>query len=156
MNQAGQYFKDSHVVTQWSAQDCMTLDNLPYIGYFAAGKSNWYVLTGFRKWGMTGSMMGALLIRDMLTGVKNDLETVVSPQRGLGLSALSTLAKEGSKSAQGLFKGRILKNGPVCPHLGCRLEWNPDEKSFDCPCHGSRFDEKGRLLDNPAQVNINE
>ena len=41
-----------------------------------------------------------------------------------------------------------------CPHMGCQLEWNPDEKSWDCPCHGSRFDFRGRLLDNPAQEDI--
>lgn len=38
-----------------------------------------------------------------------------------------------------------------CPHLGCRLEWNPAELSWDCPCHGSRFDYTGKLLNNPAQ-----
>ena len=41
-----------------------------------------------------------------------------------------------------------------CPHLGCQLEWNPDEKSWDCPCHGSRFDYQGRLLDGPAQTDL--
>jgi len=41
-----------------------------------------------------------------------------------------------------------------CPHLGCQLEWNPDEKSWDCPCHGSRFDYKGNLIDNPAQEDL--
>ena len=38
-----------------------------------------------------------------------------------------------------------------CTHLGCQLEFNPDEKSWDCPCHGSRFDYKGNLLGGPAQ-----
>ncbi len=37
-----------------------------------------------------------------------------------------------------------------CTHLGCQLEWNPDEKSWDCPCHGSRFDIEGNPIDNPA------
>ena len=41
-----------------------------------------------------------------------------------------------------------------CPHLGCQLEWNPDEKSWDCPCHGSRFDYRGNLIDNPAQEDL--
>ena len=41
-----------------------------------------------------------------------------------------------------------------CPHLGCRLEWNPAELSWDCPCHGSRFDYTGKLLNDPAQTGI--
>ena len=41
-----------------------------------------------------------------------------------------------------------------CPHLGCRLEWNPDEKSWDCPCHGSRFDFRGNRLSAPAQTSL--
>ena len=41
-----------------------------------------------------------------------------------------------------------------CPHLGCQVEWNPDEKTWDCPCHGSRYDFTGRLIDNPAQEGL--
>ena len=37
-----------------------------------------------------------------------------------------------------------------CPHLGCELVWNPDEKSWDCPCHGSRFDYKGNVITGPS------
>lgn len=40
---------------------------------------------------------------------------------------------------------------PICPHMGCVLSWNRDERSWDCPCHGSRFDYTGRLLNDPAQ-----
>ena len=43
-----------------------------------------------------------------------------------------------------------------CPHLGCRLEWNPAELTWDCPCHGSRFDYTGKLLNDPAQKRIDE
>jgi Rieske Fe-S protein len=37
-----------------------------------------------------------------------------------------------------------------CPHLGCALKWNKTEHTWDCPCHGSRFDENGKLIDGPA------
>lgn len=43
---------------------------------------------------------------------------------------------------------------PNCAHLGCRLSFNPELKSWDCPCHGSRFDVDGNLIDNPAMKNL--
>ncbi len=49
-------------------------------------------------------------------------------------------------------KGELHSISAKCPHMGCELTWNPDEKSWDCPCHGSRFDVDGNLLDNPAKV----
>lgn len=50
--------------------------------------------------------------------------------------------------------GKLHKISARCPHLGCELTWNPDEKSWDCPCHGSRFDVDGKLLDNPSKKNL--
>ena len=50
--------------------------------------------------------------------------------------------------------GQIHAVPAKCPHLGCQLEWNPDELSWDCPCHGSRFDVDGRLLEGPAQTDL--
>lgn len=47
--------------------------------------------------------------------------------------------------------GELHQISARCSHMGCELTWNPDEKSWDCPCHGSRFDVDGRLLDNPAK-----
>lgn len=47
--------------------------------------------------------------------------------------------------------GELHSISAKCPHMGCELTWNPDEKSWDCPCHGSRFDVDGKLLDNPAE-----
>jgi glycine/D-amino acid oxidase-like deaminating enzyme/nitrite reductase/ring-hydroxylating ferredoxin subunit len=43
---------------------------------------------------------------------------------------------------------------PVCPHMGCIIEFNGLESSWDCPCHGSRFDVEGRLLNGPATAGL--
>jgi len=47
-------------------------------------------------------------------------------------------------------EGALTGLSPVCPHLGCFVHWNNAEKSWDCPCHGSRFDTQGRVLNGPA------
>jgi glycine/D-amino acid oxidase-like deaminating enzyme/nitrite reductase/ring-hydroxylating ferredoxin subunit len=46
--------------------------------------------------------------------------------------------------------GKLYERSAVCPHLGCIVSWNSAERSWDCPCHGSRFDSKGDVLNGPA------
>ncbi|MBQ7796655.1 MAG: FAD-dependent oxidoreductase [Lachnospiraceae bacterium] len=134
---------------RWAAQDCMTIDKLPYIGRFSKSRPNWYVATGFGKWGMTNSMIAAMAIRDMILGRTDPDWQCVSPERKLTKKAVGTLMKEAAATT----KNFLTPERPRCPHLGCRLVWNPHEKSWDCPCHGSRFAEDGGIIDNPAQKN---
>lgn len=149
-----QWYPDCTPAARWSAQDCMTMDGVPYIGRYAASRPDWYVATGFRKWGMTSAMISAMVIGDQICGIKNEYEEIFSPQRfHLQASALN-LAADVGQSAKGLAKGAFSSAAPRCPHLGCQLEWNPAEHTWDCPCHGSRFDHGGRLIHGPAQEDI--
>ncbi|MGN0669882.1 MAG: NAD(P)/FAD-dependent oxidoreductase, partial [Oscillospiraceae bacterium] len=65
---AERYYPAANPVNLWSAQDCMTLDGLPYVGNYSANTPDWYVMTGFNKWGMTNAMAAAEIIRDKILG----------------------------------------------------------------------------------------
>lgn len=140
---AKRHFPDSKIKYSWAAQDCMTLDYVPYIGRYSSGTEDLFVASGFNKWGMTGSMVSAKLLTDMMLGRKSPYEEVFAPSRTiLRPQILSNLFE----SAVGL----LTPKAPRCPHLGCALNRNSVEHTWDCPCHGSRFTENGELIDNPA------
>jgi glycine/D-amino acid oxidase-like deaminating enzyme/nitrite reductase/ring-hydroxylating ferredoxin subunit len=52
--------------------------------------------------------------------------------------------------------GAIHKRSAVCPHLGCVVAWNECEKTWDCPCHGSRYSAEGRVYQGPANTDLSE
>ena len=140
---AKHYYPNAWHASRWATQDCMTLDGIPYIGRYANGTQNLYVATGFNKWGMTSSMVAASLLTDLVQGKKNSYEMLYSPSRSILRPQLAVNAAEA-------LLGWITPTVPRCPHLGCALKYNPQEHSWDCPCHGSRFSQDGKLLDNPS------
>lgn len=187
---AGKLYPQSREAAFWSAQDCITADNVPFIGRYASDRPDWFVATGFQKWGMTSSMVSAMIIRDMICGTENPWAEVFSPSR-FSAEEIPQIMKDSGKAVKGLTKRffhipdetsarlapghgavvetesgkagvyktedqKIYKVDIVCPHLGCELVWNPDEKTWDCPCHGSRFDYKGNLIEGPAQEGITD
>lgn len=189
LGRAQELFANCREAARWSAQDCVTLDGVPYIGRFSASTPNWYVATGFAKWGMSASMVAALLIAGEIAGEAPEWAEVFSPSRFQLSATAQSLATETAQTLKGrsreLFsipqttldalptghggiveaegrKAGVYKDeagqchvvNPHCPHLGCQLEWNPDEKSWDCPCHGSRFSYDGALMNGPAQTGL--
>lgn len=140
---AKEYYPRSQEVCAWATQDCMTLDSVPYIGRYSRSTPDLYVATGFNKWGMTSSMVAAMILTDMIQERKNKYEEVYSPYRGIFHPQLAVNMIES-------VKGLVTVKTPRCPHLGCALKYNKQEHSWDCPCHGSRFEKSGKLIDNPA------
>ncbi len=140
---AKKHFPEAHESYAWSNQDCMTLDGVPYIGHYSSMTPDLYVATGFNKWGMTSSMVSAMLLTDMIIGQKPDYAEVYSPHRSM---LKPQLFINGFESIVNL----LAPTGKRCPHMGCALKYNKTENTWECPCHGSRFDQDGRLIDNPA------
>ena len=140
---ADKYYPNLKATNYWATQDCITLDEMPYIGKYSARTSDLLVATGFNKWGMTGAMLSSMLLSDIVMCRKNDFADVFSPSRNILKPQLFVNVFESTTNLLSFSKKR-------CPHLGCALKWNKAEHSWDCPCHGSRFSEKGKLLDNPA------
>ena len=185
---AERLYPESRPAACWSAQDCITADGIPFIGQYAASHPDWFIATGFQKWGMSSAMVSAMLLRDLICGRENPYEEVFAPSR-FSAEEIPQLMKDGGKAVKGLAKrvfhipaetaaalernhgavvetpqgkagvyktedGTVCQVDLVCPHMGCELAWNPDERSWDCPCHGSRFDCEGNLKDGPAQEGI--
>lgn len=140
---ASSFYPTSTEYCRWATQDCMSLDGIPYIGNYSKNTPNLYVASGFNKWGMTSSLVAAMLLTDLITGKGNPYADVFSPSRSI---LRPQLAINASESSLNLIKPTV----PRCPHMGCALKWNHHEHSWDCPCHGSRFDKEGELLNNPA------
>lgn len=146
-NFAKKYFPGSYEAYRFATQDCITLDKMPYIGQYSAKTPNFYVATGFNKWGMTWSMAAAKMLCDIIFENDNSYVSFFSPSRSIFHPGLAVNTFEAITNLISFSKKR-------CPHMGCALKRNKYEHSWDCPCHGSRFDANGKLLDNPSTSNL--
>lgn len=181
---ADKIFTVENIPYRWSTQDCMTLDGIPYIGNFTSNTPNLYIATGFGKWGMTNSMVSAMLLRDLIIKNESPWQDVYNPSRKTILASAKNFIVENFNVAQQLIdgklapasedadvnsnEGKILKIddkrvgvyrddenrlhivNTTCTHMGCELSWNSAERSWDCPCHGSRFSYEGKIIEGPA------
>lgn len=182
---AKKYYPDEKVLKKWNAEDCISLDKLPYIGQVSSFLPNVYVATGYKKWGMTLSNVATDIIVDIIRGSKNPYADIFSSLRlqpiknheemknmiidsskGLIIDKLkqadileSELPNDCGKIIEienqkvGVYKdknGKLFAINPICTHLGCLLIWNQIDRTWDCPCHGSRFRYDGKNIYDPA------
>ena len=143
-----EYFPEYNIKYRWAAQDCISLDNVAYIGRYSPSLQDVFVATGFNEWGMTTSMIAAEIISDMVVGKTNEYSDVFLPNRSVLSSQLLINLGE-------TIYNYLIPTTKRCSHMGCALRWNGAEHTWDCACHGSRFNEKGKLINNPAMKNVN-
>lgn len=181
---ANDIFTVEDIPYRWSTQDCMTLDDLPYVGHYTSDTPNLYIATGYGKWGMTNSTASAVILRDLIVHGKSPYQDAYNPSLKTIAASAKEFVKENLNVAKELILGKVttlsedydLKNGEAniinalgertgayrdeqgklhlvnttCTHMGCELQWNSAETSWDCPCHGSRFNYDGEVIEGPA------
>jgi len=181
---ANETFTVEDIPYRWSTQDCMTLDELPYVGHFTSDTPNLYIATGYGKWGMTNSMASSMILSDLIVFGESAWQDVYNPSRHTIAASAKNFVVENLNVAKELIGGKIsplppdadigLGEGKVieaegqragayrdeqgtlhvinttCTHMGCELSWNSAEKSWDCPCHGSRFSYTGDIIEGPT------
>ena len=129
----------------WSGQDCISIDQIPYIGRHNRLDKNIYVATGFNFWGFTWAMASSFILMDLIEkGIKCEL---TDPRR-------IAINKELLSNLKTSIKHLVTFKKPRCKHLGCALNYNKLENTWECPCHGSRYDEYGNVIDGPSLKNI--
>jgi len=137
---------------RWSSQDGITLDGVPYVGRITPRSRRILTATGFAKWGMTGGTAAAAVLAELLeSDVRSPAAELLDPWRLTVRASLPSLLKENAQVGLHFVGDQIARrSAPRCTHLGCKLDWNSGERSWDCPCHGSRFAADGSVLEGPA------
>lgn len=177
-------FGVEEIAYRWSTQDMVSFDRLPYIGQLTPLNKHTYVATGFSLWGMSKSMMSAMILSDLILGKENPwanlydatrptpfvtqesikenldvgihwvgdrLKGLLDSSEQVGIGEGKVVTENGNQiGAYRDESGSLHKVSAVCSHLGCIVAWNPAEKSWDCPCHGARYNCEGEVIQAPA------
>lgn len=169
----------------WHTHDIMTNDSLPFIGRINQENPNFYIATGFNKWGMTNSIISSLIIRDLIDKKETKYQKIFAPDRKLNFEKFKNFFVDGYQNMKSIGKAKLIRqqsfyqdcvqityeNGirigiyidetgkihkvrNLCPHMKCNLIFNTLDKTWDCPCHGSRFDIDGNVIEGPSVYDI--
>ena len=146
---ARQHFDVASVEARWSAQDYSPVDHVPYIGRSPRRDHVW-VATGYRKWGTTTAIVAGRMIADGISGADNPWTEVFDATRVDPAGSVAEFVKSNAHVVKPFVHGHVGPKSKRCTHLGCTVNYNEAEQSWDCPCHGSRFDAAGGVLEGPA------
>lgn len=143
------YLGNAQATGVYEGAETYAADGLPYIGAYSNKTPNLFVATGYGSNGLLGSMTAARLISARVLGLTEDSAYVFSGQRS-GNSVLFSEAVSAAVMARRYLGSMVHLFAPRCPHMGCKLTYCQERKLWECPCHGSRFDDIGHLLNAPS------
>ena len=173
-----EHFPWAHETHAWSAQDYVPAHALPYAGPLLPGRQEILLAGGYSKWGLTNGVAAALALTGQILDGHMEWAEVFHPWRSRELRGLPGGALVNAEVGVEMLRGwiRPLLGSPdvrydrpgtpttqaaggqrlsaVCTHLGGIVRWNDAERSWDCPLHGSRFDEDGEVLEGPATCGL--
>ncbi len=166
----------------WSNNDVITSDYMPYIGSISSKDKNFFIATGYNTWGMTNGTLAGEIVADMITKRVNKYGELFDSLRHNGFSKIIRFPIDMGCSVKAYLKSteNNVNNKRVtytkidgrdvatyedddgikhtvlnkCPHMKCGLVFNEEEKTWDCLCHGSRFDLDGKCISGPSNYDI--
>lgn len=160
VNYYSRLFPVEKISYHWSTQDPDTPDRIPFIGRVLPDSRHIFAASGFHGWGMTNGTVAAMIISDLILGKDNPWKEFYNPNRLNLKESASRFVSENVDAGRQFIKGKFAekdKHEPrFCTFEGCKLSWNNAENTWDCPCCGSRFTGKGKVLYGPAVFDLPE
>lgn len=127
------------------ARDAILGEASPWTDLFAVSRKP--IRKGFWKYLRENMDYPATIISDLLKSPSAEMPTKSNEGNVVSLG--------GQKVAYAIDEhGEHHLNSAVCPHMGCLVRWNSAERTWDCPCHGSRFELDGKLKTGPAETDL--
>ena len=132
-------------------QEVFARDGLPSVGQISKPNPHILSATGYSGYGLTGSFLAARLLAGEIFGKPLAEAPIFAPARcysGHLLTEMNGALRIMTAYAAGFPHHRA----PKCPHMGCRLRYSRSTRRWECPCHGSAFDESGQIRCAPAKA----